>query len=825
MAKRSLQASPEGAKLARKIFDRRGWTQEGLATELDLRTRQPIWRFFTCRPIERYIFIELCSILDLNWWEIADNPPEPLIPREEQKRPDGAAQLSGQVRSKHQERIEHQCRFVRVLGTSFPVQIERLFVSPSLLSQLVSQEHLDVAELEHHYANSLSRSPLSRLSEALVSVAGALTTHLHVQISGKPGSGKTTLLKWAALQCQQGVLHADLIPVLVRLGHYVGDGRSSPEFSLLSCIQQELRSSGISDLNLVETLVQESRLFLLIDELDEIPASCRGQVTREICKFFDHFYKTRAIIVSRLAQGLEFPQFINFELADLNDEQIQRLVRNWFEVFNQDSRHRAESLIQQLKASENQRIYELAQVPLFLNRICQIFQVKEQLFEVRDRIYEECFTLLIKGWAESKGTGDLTSHLKLSTDELHHLGQLGISLLKGQGIFFDRSILEYLNQPSRESVFHADRYLSNGLIGAQPLGHSSTALTDLALRHGLILEQAKGIFSFAYLAVEEYLVAWKIVTSLEPERAILELTHYLTEPRWHEVVLMVCSMLPDKTMLLQLLQEQSEALVLRHPAFADLVQQLKRRSYQFLLWQQTLEIDALFCQLANSPRRLDDFAQPIYHFKLATQHLLLNIVLEGLQLWSMIPSPHSAEVVNMLQYLLEQAVRLTQSLGYPQLLQPLLELQEQLLRSDSSQSWTHQKWRTVTQLIATEWSAISAQEPLYLDQIQDFCSDLSTLQVFAECVQKAANSNHFIRLQPQVSDTESSISLAMTSQLNNWLSFNSSDTLFSNCLCYHWLNFLLFQRLLTANSNFSDSIYRKQNAHVEFQLDTATFGF
>lgn len=82
MAKRSLQASPEGARLARKIFDRRGWTQEGLATELDLRTRQPIWRFFTCRPIERHIFVELCTILDLNWWEIADHPPESLLGRE-----------------------------------------------------------------------------------------------------------------------------------------------------------------------------------------------------------------------------------------------------------------------------------------------------------------------------------------------------------------------------------------------------------------------------------------------------------------------------------------------------------------------------------------------------------------------------------------------------------------------------------------------------------------------------------------------------------------------------------------------------------------------
>ncbi len=42
MARRSLQASPEGIKKAKPAFLRTGWTQEYLAAEVGLETRQPI---------------------------------------------------------------------------------------------------------------------------------------------------------------------------------------------------------------------------------------------------------------------------------------------------------------------------------------------------------------------------------------------------------------------------------------------------------------------------------------------------------------------------------------------------------------------------------------------------------------------------------------------------------------------------------------------------------------------------------------------------------------------------------------------------------------
>ncbi|MEH1983623.1 MAG: hypothetical protein V7L27_30890, partial [Nostoc sp.] len=63
MVKRSLEASLSGIQEAKRAFAREGWTQDNLAAEVNLKTRQPIWRFFSGRPVERHTFIEICLVL------------------------------------------------------------------------------------------------------------------------------------------------------------------------------------------------------------------------------------------------------------------------------------------------------------------------------------------------------------------------------------------------------------------------------------------------------------------------------------------------------------------------------------------------------------------------------------------------------------------------------------------------------------------------------------------------------------------------------------------------------------------------------------------
>jgi predicted NACHT family NTPase len=135
MVKRSLHASSTGIQQAKRAFALTGWTQENLAGEANLKTRQPIWRFFTGQPVDRQIFVEICSILDLEWREIAESPPadfiEPgVIPHIS---PEDLDLLVQQVRSQYHDTIQSQCGILQLLDINRPVNIDDIYVDVNIL--------------------------------------------------------------------------------------------------------------------------------------------------------------------------------------------------------------------------------------------------------------------------------------------------------------------------------------------------------------------------------------------------------------------------------------------------------------------------------------------------------------------------------------------------------------------------------------------------------------------------------------------------------------------------------------------------------------------
>ena len=130
MVKRSLQASLNGIQQAKRAFALKGWTQDNLALEVNLKTRQPIWRFFSGRPVERHTFIEICSVLGLNWRETATNPPAEFMELEEYSRPPvlDIDRLVQQVRSQRFDKIQDQCGVLQLLDISHPVAIDDIYV-------------------------------------------------------------------------------------------------------------------------------------------------------------------------------------------------------------------------------------------------------------------------------------------------------------------------------------------------------------------------------------------------------------------------------------------------------------------------------------------------------------------------------------------------------------------------------------------------------------------------------------------------------------------------------------------------------------------------
>lgn len=124
-------------------------------------------------------------------------------------------------------------------------------------------------------------------------------------------------------------------------------------------------------------------------------------------------------------------------------------------------------------------------------------------------------------------------------------------------------------------------YIANYLVTSPELEMSQTnvrkVLKSLEIKHGLLVEQAKKVYSFSHLVFQEYLTAKKIVSEHDlpifPTR-LNHLVSHIADARWREVFLLVAQMSPQAGQLLEIMSEQIKAQITQFPdlrAFLDWV--------------------------------------------------------------------------------------------------------------------------------------------------------------------------------------------------------------------------------------------------------------
>lgn len=618
------------------------------------------------------------------------------------------------------------------------------FVAPYLVTRLASQDYVCLAELDPSNQSgqsgpiALSNLNTQRLAESVVLLETALAKYPKLRLLGKPGSGKTTLLQFIMLQCQQGCYYPDRVPVLVRLGNYRDLVNPQGEFNVLTCIQQEFLSSGTTNMQLVETLLNEGRILLLLDELDQIPPPSNSIVSRGIAKFFERYYKTPAILTTRLGcPGVEFSYFTDLEIADFNDEQLFALTQRWFAHFARlgASLTAADEFWRQLHAPQNQGILELSRVPLFFNRISQIYQGKGNLSENRLLIYQECLHLLLREWDEKRGLQRLPHELPLTLDQqLQILSHLAIQVQEHGTSLFASSDLERWVISSLQTC---------PTLTVAPCGtwrESASLLIALALQQGLLLEQARGIFSFAQTAFQDYSVACQIVTSPNVSHAVLKLLTHITDSRWRTAILLVYAMLPNKDGLLCPMRQEIGALVAQHPSLMDILNQLRQKCEELTLYRQVLAIHTLLRQLMRTPELLVCFAGHITQISILAQSLLLETLLGRLLLWLVIPRQSTS--CETIQLLLTQAIGLATSIEHASLAMELAALQEQIKQRQNllvSPAQENLAWLESFQQLL-HYSTSQENSSWDADQLQLLQRYFYAVQLLIDCVQSDASS-------------------------------------------------------------------------------------
>ena len=564
MAKRSLYASPSGIKQAKTAFSRKGWTQENLAFEVNLKTRQPIWRFFTGRPIERYIFVEICSILELNWRDIAENPPDEISEYDEHGLPDIDC-LVQQVRSQRHDKIEDQCGTLKLLDINRPVNLDKIYIEVNLLEEIPSQQWLELAELQNLTPQEFQTVGLDELFQQWIVGIQLVENYTKIRILGNPGTGKTTFLQHLALQCNRGLFMANRVPIFITLKSFVEESKETGEVSFLNYIRSEFLTSNIINPSTIDNLLCEGRVLLLLDGLDEVLTIDTNAVYQEINRFTEKYHKNLFIITCRTAGKIHnLNGFIDVEIAPFTSEQITEFSQKWFSTLiknpTEDTHQQAVQFIQLLDLPENLRFRQLAATPLFLHLACWIFVHQGQFPGSESEFYKQCLDLLLGKWDEIRGVqrDSISPELALP-QKLKLLSEIAIKTFeRGEYFFEKRTIEEYISDYLYQ--------LSDAPIDSEELQLASEdILKAIALQHGLLTERSRGIFSFSHLAFHEYFTARNIIMNSylkSLEEALEELINHVVEPRWREIFLLTAVMLRKADLLVLLMKKKVNDLVM-----------------------------------------------------------------------------------------------------------------------------------------------------------------------------------------------------------------------------------------------------------------------
>jgi predicted NACHT family NTPase len=271
-------------------------------------------------------------------------------------------------------------------------------------------------------------------------------------------------------------------------------------------------------------------------------------------KGFAHQYRDCSIVITcRIAaREYTFEKFTEIEVADFNEEQIAAFINKWFTV--KKDLPKAVRMLEKLKA--RQPVQELATNPLLLTLLCWIFGEGADFPSNRSELYKEGLDVLLKKWDGKRNIERGQVYEKLSlTGKENLLSQLAFDTFDRGEYFFKQSTAErYIADYIHNIPGSDDKYLQL---------HSEAVLKSIMAQHGLLVERAKGIFSFSHLTFHEYFAAKRIVDSsiAKGGRAFQSLASHAGEKRWQEVFFLVLGMLPDASFCLLTIKKSIDQIL------------------------------------------------------------------------------------------------------------------------------------------------------------------------------------------------------------------------------------------------------------------------
>ncbi len=517
--------------------------------------------------------------------------------------------LVQEVREKVRNSIQKRCGTMRVLDMEQPIGLDAIYTHVNILEKVTGNRRLAIAELLEGCAlENFDRFSLGRIEERVPGLE-AVESHDKLLILGKPGAGKTTFLKWLAVQCNSGQFGNNLVPIFVPLKEFA-ETKEQP--TLLKHISGQFRECGVEDSQIVETLLSKGQVLVLLDGLDEVRDADHDRVLSDIRSASRRFDASRFVMTCRIAaREYTFEQFTEVEVADFDDQQIADFSSKWFQVKDPV---KAEQFLHELQANES--IRELATNPLLLTLLCLVFEEQAGFPANRSELYKEGLDVLLKKWDVKRNIKRDEVYKQLSLQRKEDLlSQIALTTFEKSEYFFKQGFVE-------QQIADYIRNLPDANTNPEALQLDSEAvLKSIEAQHGLLVERARGIYSFSHLTFQEYFTARQIKEKRSDE-ALNSLSNHVTEKRWREVFLLVVGMLPSADDLLQLMKHQIDSLLAGDEKLQQFLTWVERKSHSVEASYKPAAVRAFYFALALARDRCAIYGPDRAIYRLARDRTL-----------------------------------------------------------------------------------------------------------------------------------------------------------------------------------------------------------
>jgi predicted NACHT family NTPase len=547
-SKQSIAATSEGLQRANVALKKVCSGKKTILKDFAGVSRSRVQDFFAGNPVGIQTFQAICKALEIEDWQNIAGLSNTINPQPEQRSQESDLDIDAlvrEVRSHCCEAILDNYSKIR-LPDDTRIDVDLLYVDVYVLEKLSSKRYASKSGMLEgvKQREDYERLTLGQRQERLPGQE-IVRQFPRLMVLGKPGSGKTTFLRHLAVDCSNGKLFCDRIPVLIEL-RSIKEGNS---FNLLNLIHREF---GLVEQEQTQQILNQGKAFILLDGLDEVPSQLRQSVRDQIYEFAKEYRKNHFVLTCR-TQTTEYiaDNFEPIEVADFDAEQVKLFARNWFTAIPETSSE-AEDWTSRFvgKLDKNKQIRELAVTPILLSLTCLLFTAEQDLPTKPSELYEKGSNLLLKQWDRFREIPRDYQQLSVSDKQ---------------------KLLSYLafckfEQADNFILFEQDEiqgYIADHLrVEAE---ESEAILREIEAHHGLLIERAQGIWSFSHLTFQEYFTARKIVAtwnSFATDEPMLQgLVSHIIEKRWREVFLLTVTMLYNADNLLRLMKHRIHLLL------------------------------------------------------------------------------------------------------------------------------------------------------------------------------------------------------------------------------------------------------------------------